>query len=668
MVEKPEALVKQALAGEEEAFSALVRKYQDYAYGVAVGMLSDFELARDVVQESFLSAYRDLRKLRDPSRFGGWLRGIVRNMSRRAIRELARVRELAEEMRRTQGPFDPAPSPDKASEEAERRGIVRRALERLNDSQRETVGLYYVDGLSYDEIAGFLGVTETAVQGRLQRARARLRKDLKMVEDTFKAEQLPEGFAEEIKRLLDAAAERGREHEDAIKHLAEIGAPAVDPLCEALGDPRVTVRRAAALALCRIGDARALKPILRLLYSTGSWKEKGDLVRSGAVLAVPGMREELLDIACKGTGDEHYWAVQALSRAEGDQEVYEALLSVFRTRPNYQVLWSLCSIRPDKAADLLTDVLNGPHRRLRGLVPWLAHVSGCLPSVNACLKGLEHGVPARARAWMGRLVLEHGEGGKAALEEAMRSGPNDVQMAAAVALAFAGNEGALDLLKRTLRSPVPDRRWLEVVASALVRRYRGEILTEVELDGLPAANRQAVLWMLAKLSPRHVPQEADDLLAAATPSARAAGVRILARRDGGRAIPRLRMLLRETCPRKVAQAAFWEMLRMRSPNVLRRCERAVRSGGTAETTLQEMHRAREQALSTAREMLASEHWGERKAAVCLLRRWGELTVEEKACAKKDEHVAVRHAAEGWNGPYCRWRATGKKILRGGGQR
>jgi len=656
MSDRPEALVRQALAGEEEAFSALVRKYQDYAYGVAVGVLSDFELARDVVQESFLCAYRKLEKLKDPARFGGWLRGIVRNMSFRAIRELGRIRELAEETRRTRGPFDPTPAPDEASEEAERHEIVRRALEKLNDPQREAVGLYYVNGLSYGEIAEFLDVTETAVQGRLQRARARLRKELDMVVDSFKAEHLPEGFADEIKKLLNAAVQRGREHEDAVKRLAEIGAPAVDPLCEALGDPRVTVRRAAARALCKIGDARALKPILRLLYSPDAWKERHDLTSSGAVLAVPGMREELLDIVRNKGGHadaERYWAIQALSRAEGDLEVYDTLLSVFSSQPDHQVVGALCRLRPDRAVDLLTDLLNGPHKRLKSSVPWVAHVFECLPPIEACLKSLERGVPPGARPYMGRLILKHGERGRAALEEAMRAGPDDVRIAAAVALAPSGDESALDLVKKAIRHPVPDRKWLEILAGALVRQRGGQVVTEVELDKLPVVNRQAILWMLAKLRPRKAPQDSSDLLGAETPSARAAGVRILARRGGARAIPELRKALRETRPGKVAQTAFWEMLKLHHPNTLWRCERAVRSGEKTQADLDAVRSTQEHALSAAREMLTSPHWGERKAAVCLLRRWGKLTDEQKAHACKDEHIAVRHAAEGWNGPHWR---------------
>jgi RNA polymerase sigma factor (sigma-70 family) len=80
-------LVIKAQMGDHEAFAQLVQKHQHYAYGVAIGMLSDFDLAQDVVQEAFILAFQDLKKLHDPTRFSGWLRGIVRNTAHRAFRE-----------------------------------------------------------------------------------------------------------------------------------------------------------------------------------------------------------------------------------------------------------------------------------------------------------------------------------------------------------------------------------------------------------------------------------------------------------------------------------------------------------------------------------------------------------------------------------------------------
>ena len=64
-----EDLVRDALAGQDDSFACLVGKYQDYAYGTAVAVLGDFDLARDVVQEAFLCAYRTLGTLKEPARF-----------------------------------------------------------------------------------------------------------------------------------------------------------------------------------------------------------------------------------------------------------------------------------------------------------------------------------------------------------------------------------------------------------------------------------------------------------------------------------------------------------------------------------------------------------------------------------------------------------------------
>ncbi|KKL45844.1 hypothetical protein LCGC14_2351550, partial [marine sediment metagenome] len=340
-------LVGEAVAGQSEALARLIRRHQDRAYGTAVGMLSDFDLARDVVQEAFLRACRDIHKLRDPARFAGWLHGIVRNTAREAMRELRRVRAMAEELKHTVEPFAPTPPADVGVEESERRRLVREALERLGQKNREVVSLHYVDGLSYADIAEYLDVTKATVQGRLQRGRRELRKELlTMVEETFKDERLPEDFAEQVRRLLDAADAAGKQRQQAVRRLADMGAPAVDPLCEALGDPRVAVRRAAARALCIIGDPRALRPILKVLYS-GDYFLDSALLRSGQVLRIPGVRDELLGLLDTGTDQERYWAIAALTHATGDDEVIERLGRIYRDTevpwgPRGQALAALC--------------------------------------------------------------------------------------------------------------------------------------------------------------------------------------------------------------------------------------------------------------------------------------------------------------------------------------
>jgi RNA polymerase sigma-70 factor (ECF subfamily) len=617
MDEKPEIrLVQEVLAGRKESFSALVRLYQDYAYGVAIAVLSDFDLARDVVREAFVCAFRNLRKLKDPSKFGGWLRGIVRHTSLRALRERDRVLAMAEQLNPDTHAVDPKQSPLQAAEDAERRGIVQKALAALNEKTREVVGLYYVNGFSYEEIAGFLGITVTAVQGRLQRGRAKLKKELmNMVEGTFAEKELPDDFAAEIKRLLDDLADGAKPGEETVRGLAEIGVGAVDPLCEALGDPRTVVRQAAARALCQIGDARALRPILRVLYA-GDWATANTILRTGKVLRIPGVREELMRIVRQGKPDEQYWAMQALAHAKGDAEVFDCLMGVFRNPlapDRRQALWALCELRPEAGPELFAEAYEDTQLQ-RHSIGWIALMKGSLPPLESCLKAFGAEVCPAGRASAAWLALRHGEKGRVALERLLREGGPGERATAALALAAVRHPQAFEVLKQELLSNERrDRKWLKQVSATLGRCFGPEFAAHV-LDQ-PSKQRHAhrLAWTLAH-SRTDVTPAVERLAQEGPPAVRAAAVRLLVRERKADSIPELRRRLKEGQPRKVAQEAFRQMRRL----------------GDA-------------ALPVALQMLESEHWTERKAAVCLLRHWGKLTAAQRARALADPHVAVRQA-------------------------
>ncbi len=608
----------EALAGHGEAFAWLVRRYQDRAYGVAIGMLADFELARDVVQEAFLCAFRDLGKLKEPARFPGWLHGIVRHTAHRALRELERVRSLAGELSRRADAACPAPPPDRSAEEAEQRQLVRHALGRLSEKSREAVSLFYVDGLSYADIAGFLGVTETAVRGRLHRGRAALRKELNVVARSFKDEQLPEDFSAAVQRLLDELAGGGKQGEQTVALLAEIGVRAVDPLCEALGDPRDVVREAAARALCRIGDPRAVRPVLRVLYA-GDWRTRKAILRTGKILRISGVRDELLGIVREGEPERQYWAIQALAHAEGDDEVYGCLARVFRTPGSgfrHQALAALCKLRPDHAPDLVAEALGDADlRRCSGWAWWIAVRDGLVLPIEVCMGGFGRDVPANSRRMAGHVVLRHGAAGRKALEDLMGTGSPDQRATAALALAHEKHPGAFKVLLDELLNGYRERKWSRMVSRALVRECPRQLAEWARQARPDVTGRPAVAWALGQVRIAAGEASADDALRFGPPSVRAAAVRQLARSRGAGFLPELRQCLREGRPRKVAQEAFWQMFRLG-----------------------------EAALPTAEEMLVSEHWTERKAAVCLLRWWGRLTPAQKARAERDAHIAVRHAA------------------------
>jgi len=202
------ALVESALAGETDAFCTLVRRYQDHVYGVALGILAEFHAALDAAQEAFLCAYCDLRKLRDPARFGAWLCGIARNTAFEVRRDRHRQASLARKAADVTAP-ETAPSTHQLAEENETRAQVQQALRRVGEKDREALTLCYADGLSYAQISDFLNISVGTLKGRLQRGRAALRKELVMVDRVCKQNAPDEAFARSLERAIRVFSAKG---------------------------------------------------------------------------------------------------------------------------------------------------------------------------------------------------------------------------------------------------------------------------------------------------------------------------------------------------------------------------------------------------------------------------------------------------------------------------
>jgi RNA polymerase sigma factor (sigma-70 family) len=169
--ERIDSWVRQAQAGDAEAYRRIVQKLQDLAVGCAVSVLGDFHLAEDAAQEAFVEAWRNLPKLREPAAFAGWLRMILFKHCDRLTRgkRLPTVPlELAGEV--------PARHSDPA-DVAERRALresVRREIRALPEPERIVTMLFYIGEYSQQEIADFAGISVVPVKKRLAAARKRL--------------------------------------------------------------------------------------------------------------------------------------------------------------------------------------------------------------------------------------------------------------------------------------------------------------------------------------------------------------------------------------------------------------------------------------------------------------------------------------------------------------
>lgn len=194
-------LVERSREGDLEAFTEVVRRFQDMAHGYAYSILGDFHLAEDAAQEAFVDAYYKLDALREPAAFPGWFRRIVFKHCDRAIQKKSvSTVPLEEGMRVAE------PNPER-SELQER---VLEAIRDLPERQREATTLYYINGYSQNEISDFLEVPVTTVKKRLHDSRKKLKERmLGMVEETLKDHTLDDAFSERVAKAIQVYTAKG---------------------------------------------------------------------------------------------------------------------------------------------------------------------------------------------------------------------------------------------------------------------------------------------------------------------------------------------------------------------------------------------------------------------------------------------------------------------------
>jgi RNA polymerase sigma factor (sigma-70 family) len=171
-------LVARAKAGDDDAFTRLVRAHEVLALRVAESFAGDASAAEDATQEAFIKAFRALDRFRSGAPFRPWLLAIVANeaRSRRRAenRHLARAARLAAEA----AGFTPVPSAEASLVGAESRGSVIAALKNLPRGHRDVVVCRFYLGLSEEETAAALQICAGTAKSRLSRALSRLRGQL----------------------------------------------------------------------------------------------------------------------------------------------------------------------------------------------------------------------------------------------------------------------------------------------------------------------------------------------------------------------------------------------------------------------------------------------------------------------------------------------------------
>jgi RNA polymerase sigma factor (sigma-70 family) len=171
-------LVERAKRGDVGAYEELVHMYQGIAFRTAYVIAGNAADAEEAAQDGFVKAYRALRRFRTGAPFRPWLLQIVANEARNRRRSAGRRANLELRLAAENPSGGAAPSPEAAFLDAERRGSLLQAVNRLPEEQRLAVACRYFLDLSEEDTAAALGCRRGTVKSRLSRALERLRTEM----------------------------------------------------------------------------------------------------------------------------------------------------------------------------------------------------------------------------------------------------------------------------------------------------------------------------------------------------------------------------------------------------------------------------------------------------------------------------------------------------------
>ncbi|GAB2456173.1 DNA-directed RNA polymerase sigma-70 factor [Hymenobacter qilianensis] len=165
-------LVERCRLGDRRAQAEIYKRYAKAMFNASLRITGDFAEAEDVLQESFLSAFRELHSYKGDSSFGSWLKRIVINKSINCLRNRRlQLVPLAEQHDSVGSDQDDDTDFTEVSWRADR---LRRCIQELPDGYRVVLSLYLLEGYDHAEIAGILNITESTSKSQYSRARKKL--------------------------------------------------------------------------------------------------------------------------------------------------------------------------------------------------------------------------------------------------------------------------------------------------------------------------------------------------------------------------------------------------------------------------------------------------------------------------------------------------------------
>lgn len=172
MTQTDAELVSESVAGNREAFGQIVSRYQSLMCSVAYSATGSLSQSEDLAQDTFITAWKQLRGLREPEKLRAWLCGIARNLINNSLRRDGREpSHRAAPLEEIPEGHSPEPLPVENTISKEEAEILWRSLEKIPEIYREPLILFYREHQSVEVVAASLELNEDAVKQRLSRGR-----------------------------------------------------------------------------------------------------------------------------------------------------------------------------------------------------------------------------------------------------------------------------------------------------------------------------------------------------------------------------------------------------------------------------------------------------------------------------------------------------------------
>lgn len=176
------SIIKQVLGGDADAFEHIVKKYEKKVYNLALRYLKNRDDALDLSQEVFIQVYNNLAQFRGDSQFSTWIYRVTYNKCVDMLRKTQKLRRNVVMSTDDENFFETRDRRASIEEDYEGRETlvtVMKIIDTLPSEQRDVVFLRYIKDLSYSQIADVLELAEGTVKSRLNRARLKIKEQLK---------------------------------------------------------------------------------------------------------------------------------------------------------------------------------------------------------------------------------------------------------------------------------------------------------------------------------------------------------------------------------------------------------------------------------------------------------------------------------------------------------